>query len=86
MKFQVFIILNGAAALSIGDSLPEDQLKGRTFLWTYPSNTYPLSSRHKSIAKVRRRPLTGENKIHEEVTEADLITEGNTESPYFITF
>ena len=29
MKFQVFIVM-GATALSMGDSLPEDQLKGRT--------------------------------------------------------
>jgi hypothetical protein len=79
MKFQVFIILMGAA-LSMGDSLPENQLKGRTLLWKYPSNTYPLSVRHKSIAKVRRRPLAGENKIQEEVTEAGLISEGTTES------
>ena len=70
------------AFASTSHSLTDDEIKGRSFLWTYPSHTYPLDNRNNDrpkFNKVHRRPTTTLEPSIEETTTVDFITEGLSE-------
>merc|ERR1711892_400315 len=81
-SMQATVLFFVIAFASTSHSLTDDEIKGRSFLWTYPSHTYPLDNRNNDrpkFNKVRRGPTTALEPSIEETTTVDFITQGLSE-------